>query len=56
MQQLLNSIGSEGFLDAHVIDGNKYFSRTYRVFNELKIIIMGNYHDVLGAFLLELTQ
>ena len=56
MQKLLNSISSDGFLDAHVIGGTKHLSRTYHVFNKLKIVIMGNCYGVLGAFLLERTQ
>ena len=56
MQKLLNSISSEVFLDVHVIGGTKYLSRTYHVFNQLKVIIMGNCYGALWAFLLEPTQ
>jgi len=55
MQKLLNCMHSEGFLGARFAASTKseHLSWTYRVFNDLKIIVMGNGYDVLRAFLLE---
>jgi len=56
MQKPLNSTSSEGFLDAHVIGCTKHLSPTHHVFDQLKIVIMGNCYGVLRAFLLEPAQ
>jgi len=55
MQKLLNCIRSKRFLGARFTGSTEFehLSWTYQVFNDLKIIIMGNGYDVLGAFLLE---
>ena len=55
MQKLLNCIRSEGFLGARFAGSTKFehLSWTYHVFNNLKIIVVGNGYDVLRAFLLE---
>jgi len=53
MQKLLDCIRSKGFLGARFTGSTEFehLSWTYQVFNDLKIIIMGNSYDVLGAFL-----
>jgi len=55
MQKLLDCVCSEGFLGARFPCSTKfeYLSWTYQVFNDLKIIIMGNGYDILRAFLVE---
>ena len=55
MQKLRNCVRSEGFLGARFTGSTKYnhFSWAYYVSNDPKIIVMGNGHDVLRAFLLE---
>jgi len=56
IQKLLNCVRSEGFLVGTRFTGSTKFehlSWTYYVFDDLKIIVMGNGNDVLRAFLLE---
>jgi len=58
MQKLLNCVCSEDFLGARFTGSTNFehLSWTYQVFNDLKIIIMGNGYDVLRAFLWELAN
>jgi len=53
MQKLLNCVRSDGILGARFTSGTKFkhLSLTHHVFNDLKIIIMGNGHGVFRAFL-----
>ena len=55
MQKQLNCVRSERFLDGCFTGSTKFkhLSWTYYVFNDLKIIVMGNGRDILRAFLLE---
>jgi len=59
-QKLLYCIRSEGFLGVcalllDFVNDPRSVTRTYYVFDELKVIIMGNDYGFLGAFLLEHT-
>ena len=55
MQKLLNCVRGEDSLGTRFTGGTKFehLPGTYYVFNDLKIIVMGNCYDVLRAFLLE---
>jgi hypothetical protein len=54
-QKLLNCVRSDGFLGTRFTGSIKFkhLSWTYHIFNDPKVIVMGNGYDVLGAFLLE---
>ena len=58
MQELFNRVRSEGILGARFTRSTKFkhLSSTYHVFNDPKIIVMGNGYDVLRAFLFEPTK
>jgi len=55
MQKLLNCVRSEGILGARFTGSTKFkhLSWTYHVFNDPKIVVMGNGYDVLRTFRLE---
>jgi len=58
MQKLLNCVRSDRILAARFIGSTKFkhSSSTHHVFNDPKIIVMGNGHGVFGAFLFELAE
>ena len=55
MQKLFNCVRGDGILGARFTGSTKFkqLSLTDHVFNDLKVIVMGNGHDVFRAFLFE---